>query len=785
MNSYLRALDSQSKLDIIADGELEVQETVSTVLIYLIEGSVELTVDAKVYVMEAENIVVVNRYQQFALQKISDNNLFFLFEFSDMLLMQAIDTEGVSFNCNSLETIDQQNFDKLRTQIHRIVEVVLLEEQRANFILFSEVYELLNEMISNFAVYTKYFTEKDTRIRKIVNYIHNHYHEELTLSRISDQFYMEASYFSKFFKKNLGVNFKDYLVNIRLYFAERDLRETDRNIAKIAADNGFSNISSFNQAFKKAHGVTPSDYRVREGIKNETEIEADTDRSAALKRYEKFRTKKRVEPVENSLIQIELRDDTAVIDPVWLELINIGSAEELLSGWVKRQLESVQQTFHFRYVRIWSLFIRSLFIDWQSGTITNYDKLNDIFDYLVDIDVLPWIELNKGLPSDDVSVLKIHAQGKWRKVFSTFIEHIVNRYGLQVVKRWRFEVGLGDSHDEATIEQYQQFFTETKQILKSVSPQIEIGGAGFKVDAYQESDLRKLLERLQPIDYDFYSVMLYPYISTQSREERESQRITDEDYLLNRATRFTKLVRDYSEKPVYINEWNNTVSNRNLINDTLYKGAYVVKNIMDAMAQVAGLGYWSATDWYQTNKQATNALCSGGSGLMNKYGMEKPAMMAFRFLSELTGKHLVGQKDQVLVCKDEEEIIVLVHNYVHPNHLYFLKNESEILPKDIDAFFPQTKKEFRVKLQNIKPGDYEIRTFSCDLENGSLFDRWKELDFAANLRPSDIDYLRNKNAIHMALEKQQIKGNYYTIEKSIDPNGFFIVHLRKETKIIH
>lgn len=160
---------------------------------------------------------------------------------------------------------------------------------------------------------------------------------------------------------------------------------------------------------------------------------------------------------------------------------------------------------------------------------------------------------------------------------------------------------------------------------------IILGGGGFKV-LTNDRQLHDLLERLADLNFDYYSFMMFPYsyYQKQTREERNSQRLTDENYILNRIVFLQQLLGEFPEKKIYITEWNNTVSNKNVINDSLYKGAYIVKNLIDSIGEVEGIGYWIASDLHHSGPK-TNEILNGGSGLLNKYGMYKPAMFAMKF----------------------------------------------------------------------------------------------------------------------------------------------------------
>ena len=81
--------------------------------------------------------------------------------------------------------------------------------------------------------------EEDQRIQKITRTIKERYYENLTLTEMSEMAHMDIAYFSKFFKKNMARNFKDYLSDVRMQHAMQDLIETEKPITQIAIDNGF------------------------------------------------------------------------------------------------------------------------------------------------------------------------------------------------------------------------------------------------------------------------------------------------------------------------------------------------------------------------------------------------------------------------------------------------------------------------------------------------------------------------------------------------------------------
>ncbi len=67
---------------------------------------------------------------------------------------------------------------------------------------------------------------------------------------------------SRLIKKSTGKSFKEFLIEVRLGSATRQLIESNKNITEICYDCGFNNISNFNRIFKKYRNSTPSEFRL-------------------------------------------------------------------------------------------------------------------------------------------------------------------------------------------------------------------------------------------------------------------------------------------------------------------------------------------------------------------------------------------------------------------------------------------------------------------------------------------------------------------------------------------
>lgn len=97
---------------------------------------------------------------------------------------------------------------------------------------------------------------------KVKKYLrHNYMLPDISLDSVSAILQINASYFSSLFKRTFGVNFLDYLTELRMEAARELLRDPLRSMAEVAGMVGYESANYFTRAFKKNVGMTPTDFR--------------------------------------------------------------------------------------------------------------------------------------------------------------------------------------------------------------------------------------------------------------------------------------------------------------------------------------------------------------------------------------------------------------------------------------------------------------------------------------------------------------------------------------------
>jgi len=94
-----------------------------------------------------------------------------------------------------------------------------------------------------------------------IHYIEKNYGENITLPEVAETVHLSSEYFSRRFKKETGLNFSEYLLQIRMEEARHLLVNTKKSITEIAGETGFNNDSYFSVTFKKVFGENPNEVR--------------------------------------------------------------------------------------------------------------------------------------------------------------------------------------------------------------------------------------------------------------------------------------------------------------------------------------------------------------------------------------------------------------------------------------------------------------------------------------------------------------------------------------------
>lgn len=138
--------------------------------------------------------------------------------------------------------------------------------------LQSLLYDLAISRDQTFLTHMAFAHENDShsneRIEIIYKFLKDNYQRKIKIEEVAELVNMSVISLSRLIKQSTGKSFIEFLIEVRLGSATRQLIESNKNITEICYDCGFNNISNFNRIFKKYRNCTPSEFRLNfSGVK--------------------------------------------------------------------------------------------------------------------------------------------------------------------------------------------------------------------------------------------------------------------------------------------------------------------------------------------------------------------------------------------------------------------------------------------------------------------------------------------------------------------------------------
>ncbi|MCI9151130.1 MAG: helix-turn-helix domain-containing protein [Lachnospiraceae bacterium] len=766
-------------------------------LYYLLEGRLLVEVNGESWELQKDDVLVVNSGYSCSCRQAGET-LYCVVRMDYEWLQGEIDTDYVTFWCNSARGSDM-DYKPVREIMGSLLTEYAVNGERLNFRKKSLFYSLMDCLLNYYVAESKTRSEtmsEDRQLRTALQYIKNHYQRPLSLSEVAGQVYMTASAFSRYFKKKAGINFLEYLNNLRLQKAVEDLLFTDRKLTEIALDHGFTTPSMFSNAFQAAYGEAPSEYRKRrrETQPPQREQDAPPDYSQRLAKY--LAEQRRQKPLQENVFQREISVDVSVSRPFrkrWNEVICAGYAPDLLSARLQKHILQLRDELGFSCVRLSNIFSWDMQMrkDRRAERL-NFERIDSVLDFIVMNKMHPVIDLgdkpkrvlrNAGNPLFvDVHPPIFQSMEESRWIFEAFSDHIAARYGSTETEKWRFDLWKDNREERGSgIYDYIEAFQMICGIIKQRIPGARMGGTGFELGSeVSREELGWQGARYRP---DFISVAAFPYkreLPGFRVQAGPAQRSTDFHFMRNE---LRKLKRSLGEAglggiPVEFSEWNLSLSDRNFYNDSCGKAAHMLMNMVELGDEIETGAYFSASDlavsYYDSEK-----MFFGGTGLLSKDGLPKPAYHALYFMQKM-GNFIVGSGDGYLVTTNgQSSYYLILFHYKRFNYNYFTKKE-EIRPENLtEIYTDRDLLELRLNLNRIADGSYTVKTYRVGEDRGNALGQWMELSQEVELNISDIEYLKRICVPHIRMELRTVTGGSLLLKERLRPHDICYIHIHK------
>lgn len=239
-------------------------------IIFVLEGSVNVSVDKAEYVIQENDIILINTGQLHSFKRTEDKNTLLAIQIEPEFYNNCFPKfKNMRFHCRSLlqEGREKYKFDVIRHYIANIIWCLNEKDKGYELIIGSYLCLLGGHLINNFdydVIEDKKYEVSDRdiiRIRNIMNYANENMGRNITLKEIAEKEHLNYHFLSHFIKDKIGISFQDYLNSIRLKKAVGMIINSDETITNIAHLSGFSSINSFNRLFKREYKSSPTEYR--------------------------------------------------------------------------------------------------------------------------------------------------------------------------------------------------------------------------------------------------------------------------------------------------------------------------------------------------------------------------------------------------------------------------------------------------------------------------------------------------------------------------------------------
>jgi two-component system response regulator YesN len=134
-----------------------------------------------------------------------------------------------------------------------------LQDASDNDVIYSWTMNIFDRMMD--VIYISRDNAEYHSVRQVIEYLQEHYNEDLTLEDVARKVHISPSRLSHLFKDELGLTIIEYLTDIRITAAKQMLENSDLMVKQIAEKVGYQEASYFTRVFKKNTGVSPAEYR--------------------------------------------------------------------------------------------------------------------------------------------------------------------------------------------------------------------------------------------------------------------------------------------------------------------------------------------------------------------------------------------------------------------------------------------------------------------------------------------------------------------------------------------
>jgi xylan 1,4-beta-xylosidase len=459
------------------------------------------------------------------------------------------------------------------------------------------------------------------------------------------------------------------------------------------------------------------------------------------------------------VVRVDLSAPSTPLAHFWEEMFGSGRANLTMRDSYRRDLDWVHGITGFEYVRFHAIFQDENGVydeDAQGNPVYNFSYVDQIYDGLLAHGVRPFVELSfmpKKLAASPVlhpfwykpSPSPPKDFAKWDALITAFTRHLVDRYGLDEVSQWYFEVWNEPNIDfwagEPKQATYFELYDHTARAIKAVSPRLRVGGPATAQAAWGDVFIQHTAQANVPLD--FFST--HVYANDRSQDVFGTNEEIDRAHMVCRAV---KKVHDQIKAsampnlPLIWSEYNASYMNEPNITDQVFMAPWLADTIRQCDGMVDMMSYWTFSDVFEEQGVVKQPFY-GGFGLVAAYGLPKPAFNAFKVLHLLGDRRLPSSSNSALITTRSGTPVIAAWNLVLPGAT-------------------GTAKTMTFQFSGLN-GNHTAWIYRVDTTHGSLLNAYAEMGSPRYPTREQISRLRSAAQLP-APEQRPVQGNQVSVD---------------------
>lgn len=786
---------------------------------YVLDGEMSFSLNGRELLFSQDQLVLVNPFDIHC--SLNEGCCLAIFSIDMSPFYQKFFTSKLHFDCNSLTTENREALLYIKNILARFVKNNINGSTGKELLNQSLSFELLHVLTTEFSATidseNNFQDAQMLRIKNILEYTTSHYTERISLSELAKKHFLTVPYMSRFFKNMMGCTFTEYMNQIRLSHVIYDLSHNNYSTEILAELHGFSSARSLVTTFKERYGVSPAQYKRRLKHQPLNEISYLSDNGTNYKNYLSVLSKHLKSQYSTTVIptlrkhvqqfpSIDLSKEAGSFIHNYHLTANICFAKEILYSENQGILRMLQKTIGFRFLGFHGLLDDDMMVyseDNYGNPNLSFTLIDRAFDFLKSIGLRPILELSfmpKALAESTEktafltnSIISMPKDmEKWNFLIEQLILHLMHRYGSSEVCQWPIYLWNAPDIDFShlggeILNNYLYLYSETWKTVKKCNPNLQFGSPNFSNPTIENETLFEefiLFSRKYHCEPDFLCMNCFPMnqMPTPANYEPIDPDLlfqTSPDALQESLQKVHTVFRKQktAHLPLHICSWNSTISHRDLLNDTIFKATYIVKNVLENFRSYHSIGYWSISDM-SSIVQLSNHMYHGGMGLFTSDGTPKASYYAFEMLAQM-GDTLVYSDKGIFITKTSNEWQIMLYNYHHYSALYARGELFDVTETNrYTPFDNPSIAKFIIPFTHIKSGNYIISETILNQENGSSFDKWVELGAMPIIEPKEYLYLRAVSVPKLYHKDVTVENDSLMLTRELMPHEVRLIKIR-------